>query len=246
MTPVSLVDRPVLNRPAPRKMKSDARWLITFADLAAVMVAFFVLIFAMAEVDSSKWDGATAAFDRQFRIAEESVTPRPVETANITQRVAETGLDLRYLERVVRENLNDHEALRDVRMEVSPDQLVLDFPGTLVFATGRVGVTASGREALFALGGMFAGVENQVAVIGQAIPKQTVDGQSDISWEVSLARAARVARALRSAGYDRPIQLQGRSGSRFSGPVPVFPAQSHSTSVSRMEIIVRNETGDGQ
>ena len=251
MSTFSLVDRPMLVKSNAARRHTDARWLITFADLAAVMVAFFVLLFSMAEVDSDKWEGATTAFDRQFRISEATVTPRPVESANITQRVEEPALDLRYLERVFGEQLNDYEALRDVRMAVSPDRLALDFPGELVFASGRSGVSVSGRQSLFVLGGLFAGIDNRVAVVGHAAPEQTVEGQSEIGhreidWELALVRAARVARSLRSAGYDRPIQLQGRSGSRFGGPAPTPSDEPRATPVRRIEIIILTETGDGE
>lgn len=254
MSTVSLVDRPVLSQADVRKRRSDARWLITFADLAAVMVAFFVLLFSMAEVDSDKWEGATSAFDRQFRISEANVTPRPVESANITQRVEDPGLDLRYLERVIGEQLKEHEELRDVRIAVSADRLALDFPGELVFASGRTGVSESGRQSLFVLGGMFASIDNHVAIVGHAAPVQTAgntagqpaDGQAEIDWELALVRAARVSRSLKLAGYDRPIQLQGRSGSRFGGQ-PATPSDEPATTPARrIEIIVLTETGDGE
>ncbi len=246
MNNVSLVDRPTLHRPAAGERQTDARWLITFADLAAVMVAFFVLLFAMAEVDSDKWEGATTAFDRQFRISDANVTPRPVETTNVTQRVEEAALDLRYLERVVGEQLKEHEALRDVRVVVDDDRLALDFPGELVFTGGRVGVSVSGRQSLFVIGGLFAGIENQVAVVGHAGPGQADDATADIDWELSLMRAARVARSLRSAGYDRTIEVQGRSGSRFGGPASAAADGPRTTLVRRIEIIVQNESGDGE
>lgn len=262
MTTISLIGRPVLNNSSVHRRRSDARWLITFADLAAVMVAFFVLLFSMAEVDSDKWEGATSAFDRQFRISEARVTPRPVESTNITQRVAEPALDLRYLERVIGDQLKEHEALHDVRMSVDDDRLALDFPGELIFANGRSGVNIAGRETLFVLGGMIANIDNKVAVVGHAAPGQTpgqtpeeapgqvADGAQYIDWELALVRAARVARALRSAGYDRPIELQGRSGSRFGGPAPVASDESsdepRARPVRRIEIIVQTESGDGE
>ena len=62
----------------------------------------------------------------------------------------------------------------------------------------------------------FAGIENQVAVVGHAAPEQAGEADADIDWELSLMRAARVARSLRRAGYDRAIEVQGRSGSRDS------------------------------
>lgn len=246
MTTISLIGRPVLNETEIRKRSGDARWLITFADLAAVMVAFFVLLFSMAEVDSDKWEGATTAFDRQFRISDATVTPRPVESTNITQRVAEPALDLRYLERIVSEQLKENVVLRGVRIAASADRLALDFPGELVFASGRTGVSIAGREILFVLGGMFAGIDNKVAVVGHAASGQTADGPEDVDWELALVRAARVGRSLRRAGYDRPIELQARSGSRFGGPAPLSADEPRATPVRRIEIIVQTESGDGE
>ena len=122
----------------------------------------------------------------------------------------------------------------------------LDFPGELVFASGRVGVSVDGRRSLFILGGLFAGIENQVAVVGHAAPEQAGEADADIDWELSLMRAARVARSLRRAGYDRAIEVQGRSGSRFGGPAPVSSDEPRATLARRIEIIVQNESGDGE
>ncbi|MDH3739416.1 MAG: hypothetical protein OER92_09490 [Alphaproteobacteria bacterium] len=247
MSNVSLVDRPTLSNPQDQKRRSHARWLVTFADLAAVMVAFFVLLFAMTEVDSDKWEGATTSFDRQFRITESSVTPRPVETANVTQRVEEPALDLRYLEGIIGEQLKTQDSLKDMRMVVGPDRLVIDFPGELLFANGRVGVNAEGREALFILGGMFAGIENQIAVVGHAAPAAAAETSSSIDWDLSLLRAARIARALRKAGYSRTIEVQGRSGSLFSeAPPTAISEEPRTVPVGRIEIIVLTEMGDNQ
>lgn len=248
----TLVDRPVLHRPQRRHRSADARWLITFADLAAVMVAFFVLLFAMAEVDSDKWQGATTAFDRQFRISDTFVTPRPVESANITQRLEDPALDLRYLEQLIDEQLRGHEALADVRMAVTSERIALDFPGALIFRDGRAGVSAEGREALFVLAALFASVDNRIAVVGHAAPAGDADARADgapadTDWEMSLVRAARIGRSLRRAGYDRPIELQGRSSSQFGGAAVVDTTGApRSVARRRIEIIVQRETGDGR
>jgi len=246
MNAVSLINRPVLSEPGARERRTDARWLITFADLAAVMVAFFVLLFSMAEVDSDKWEGATNAFDRQFHVSETKVTPRPVESSNITQRVQAPGLDLHYLAQVIGAQLQKHEALRDVRLAVSADQLALDFPGQLIFANGRSGVSKSGRQTLFVLSNILSGIGNGIAIVGHAAADPAADGAEEIDWELALARAARISRSLKLAGYDRPIQLQGRSGSCFDAPPPAADAAPGARPARRIEIIILTETGDGE
>ena len=51
---------------------------------------------------------------------------------------------------------------------------------------------------------------------------------------------------LRSAGYDRPIELQARSGSRFGGPAPLAADEPGAAPARRIEIIVQTESGDGE
>jgi len=246
MTPVSLVDRPMLQNTYAHRRRADARWLITFADLAAVMVAFFVLLFAMTEVDSDKWDGATTAFDRQFRIAETTVTPRPVEQTNTPQRDEPVALDLGYLERIIDEQLKAHANLREVRVWSDADRLVVDFPGALIFGSGRVGVSKSGLDALFALGGIFAGVDNQVVVVADALLVPDDGIAVAIDWQTALVRAARVARSLRTAGYARPIVVQGRNVSARDAVPPKLTGEADTANERRIKIIVLGGTGQEQ
>lgn len=245
MNPVSLIDRPMLSTAAAPRPRGDTRWLVTFTDLAALLVAFFVLLFSMAEVDSEKWQGTTSAFDRQFRMSDTTVTPRPVETSNITQRIEVPALDLGYLARVIDEQVKANPALHDVRLAANSDRLVLDFPGALVFADGRIGVSQSGLQVLFVLGGLFAGIDNEIIVVGDAPTLPSGSGPASIGWQTSLERGARVARALRSTGYSRPIVVQGRIGSRLGDPER-NQAEADASGQQRIEIIVLNDTGVGQ
>ena len=42
------------------KQRSGTSWLITFADLAALMLAFFALMYSMGEIDPDRWKGTEA------------------------------------------------------------------------------------------------------------------------------------------------------------------------------------------
>lgn len=227
-----------------RNSGTDGRWLITFADVTAVMVAFFVLLFSMTEVNNEKWRGAVDAFDRQFRIADVQSVSRPVAQVNITQLLSEEGLDLRYLEQIVAQHAREHPGLRDARVENMGDRLLLSLPNTLLFDNASVGLKEGGREVLFLLGGTLAGLENAITVIGHSDPRPLRGTSYASNWELSLARAAQVARALAAAGYKRDIRVIGLGSGRYGELDPALSERERNSLARRVEIVIEPDTGD--
>lgn len=41
-------------------------WMITFADLMALVLAFFVLLFSMSDLDAKRWDGVVASLSKEL------------------------------------------------------------------------------------------------------------------------------------------------------------------------------------
>ena len=122
--PATVVGRPMTAARA-RPGGQPAQWLVTFADLAAVLVAFFVLMFSMSEVDTDRWNGAVDALDRQFDLTREAEQPRPVAERNITQLIAEDGLDLGYLRRILAGHIAEQPILEGARLRESDGALIV-------------------------------------------------------------------------------------------------------------------------
>src|SRR5690606_37756412 len=146
-------------------------WLVTLADLVALMLTFFVLIFSMSSIRSHDWD----------RIAQGLPAGAPVEIAaesrptgansNVETLQIEPGLDLRYLEAVLREQFPEDSGLRDAFLGRTLDALVVSLPAHLLFASGSDELTSGAGAALFRLGGLLANLKNEIAVIGHTDPQ---------------------------------------------------------------------------
>src|SRR3546814_20739358 len=99
MITISIVGRPVLSGRAVRRPVVAGGWLVTFADLTAVMVAFFVLLFSMSEIDTHRWGGAAQALDRQFDLRAQDDAARSGVTVGDTRFAVGEGDALGYPER---------------------------------------------------------------------------------------------------------------------------------------------------
>lgn len=238
----TIVGRPMLQgreKPA----GTPAQWLVTFADLAAVLVAFFVLMFSMSEVDTDRWNGAVDALDRQFDLTRDAEQAKPAAELNITQLLAEDGLDLGYLRRILAGHVADQPVLRGARMRIADGSLIVTLPAGLLFESGGTRLGTEGRRSIFVLAGALSRIQNDVEVIGHADPRPVRDGANDTNWELSLARAASVARALNAAGVSRTIRVLGAGAGRFDEIDPDLPKARRLELARRVDIVVRDRAG---
>lgn len=212
--------------------RADRRWLVTFADLAAVMLAFFVMMFSMSEVDTEKWDGAINAINRSFEpIFDEEPAVRPQAERNLETLASAPATNLAYLATLLERQVRLKPALDPVTLSLLPGQLIISFPdGVLVDDEGQL--TSRGRSALFLLSGFLAGLDNEVDVIGHARGPGTDDRSS---WDTALRRAVLVSTALQAAGYRRSIKSLGYGAARQD---PVLPPDSEIDVAGRIDVVV--------
>ena len=81
------------------RAKAEQRWLITFADLISLLLAFFVMLFAMSAVELETWKVLTNALSAKLdpahqRDAEKPLTRQADDSVPLVQ-----AADLDYLPR---------------------------------------------------------------------------------------------------------------------------------------------------
>jgi chemotaxis protein MotB len=190
-------------------------WLITFADLFCVLLAFFALIFSMSKVEMEKWKSLTQAFAQSV---EQPLSPgpaaesRPREAGGIK---ANPALDLGYLGTVLGAQAKSNVLLQNAVIYLAGERLVISFPADLLFVPGSAAVEPQGASALFEMAGVLRNIANGVEVVGHSDPTP-VSGAFASNWDLSLARAETVAEALKSGGFGRDISAFGVSDAHFS------------------------------
>ena len=201
-------------RNAPQRFRRPV-WLVTFADLTALLLAFFVMLFATQRVERAQWEALVQALSRTSD-AEQTMNPKPRAQATVGTLATVGAIDLSYLETLLEDGARRVLAVRDVTLRRHEDRLVLALPSELLFAEGSAVLTDEARSILFEISGILQRIDNQIAVHGHTDPRPVASAAYASNWDLSIARALAVAKYLKDRGYGRdPIAL-GQAATQFS------------------------------
>ena len=218
-------------------------WMIIFTDLVALMLAFFVMLFAMSSVKVNDWQSVIDSLSQTLRPSAEKTLPAATSAFNIGTIFRKNAINLDYLASVLMEAVESHPLLSTGRLIRLEDRLVIALPGNLIFEPGGALLTERGRQALFVLGGVLRNIGNKIGVNGHSGPSRSGGDDYTSHWELSTARAAAVANALRQSGYTDDITAFGYADSR-SEQWPDLPGAGRGALSGRIDVIIRPTAGD--
>jgi chemotaxis protein MotB len=212
-------------------------WMITFTDLASLLLAFFVLLFSMSSVRMDSWQVAIDSLSRTLNPTRvDKVVPSAVPF-NIGTTYPKRGSDLDYLATVLKEAMREDALLSSTRIMRLADRLIVALPGDLLFEKGRAELSERAGKSLLILGSVLRNIDNRIGVNGHSDPEPLNGSAYKSNWELSLARAVTVSTALRHAGYDREIVAYGFADSRYQ-QLPKIEEERRRALARRVDIVI--------
>ncbi len=221
-------------------------WLVIFADLIALLLAFFVLLYAMQRVQYGAWEALVDSLSRNLHPKSVIELPKPSVDENVNALVLPKAIDLSYLEVLLRSRRESEGVLAGIMLRRVENQLVIVLPGDLVFEPGKATPVAAAMPKLSELASVLRNISNHIEVHGHTDPSPVDNEQFRSNWELSLARAVAVADRLRAFGYPRPIATFGFADTRFSDVASVEPRARRLTLARRVDIVIRSTTDAGK
>ena len=196
-------------KPSSSNQNDTDSWMITLSDLTLLLLGFAVLWYATA---SSTVQQSTAAVVRPARpqarailtAAEVSMPPQTWQAVHkdLAQFVEAAGL------------------LQDVTIEAAPGEILLSMRDSVPFESGQADLRARALPVLEKVANVvLAHGEMAVAISGHTDNRRIANPAFPSNWELSTARASRVARYLIQRGL-RPsrIAVQGYADHRPKKP----------------------------
>lgn len=224
--------------------QESSAWLISFTDVMALMLTFFVLLFAMSHPKEEEWDEFTDTVHENFNRFNGQVLNRGQQDAiNIEKVNWSKALDLNYL-RVILEKLIEQEPnLKVAKLINQRGGLIISLPQEMLFNTGQASVKSEANKALFALAGTLMRIKNRIEIVGHTDPRPITSGRFQSNWHLSLARASSVAAVLENVGYERPVVVRGQAAGRYAD-IPANLGEVERLDLSRrVDIIVMEDDG---
>jgi chemotaxis protein MotB len=234
----------------------DSRgWIVTFADLMALLLTFFVLLVSLSEIDVQKYRELvvelTDAFSTRPPLPVTRVEPpaallEPKPPPDPETRV-EPRVEQRDDGRLVRENYE--LALRELAAEIDADQLEVERDANrIVLRIREEGVFRSGSEqiderylpTIERIGEVVQRMRGQVQVAGHTDDRPIASARFRSNWELSAARAVTVAHHLMDRDGAEPARFEV-TGFADTRPLVANDSDPARARNRRVEIVVTRD-----
>lgn len=247
--PLALPGSPVadswhgLGRRNGRRGRGGPNWMITLVDLVSLMLAFFVMRFAMTSLETPKFDATAASI--ALALGRTVATPAqeaPPEPLGVEAERSGPGFRLSYLEPLLAAKLGRDPLLQAARIVRVGDRLTISLPADLLFDTGRATLGRNAVAAVAELATALVTLPNRIEVVGHADPRPIPAGSPFASNRaLSLARADAVALTLVDAGLARMPVVAGMGETRFHAVAPTAPMERRYALARRVDVVVLPE-----
>lgn len=228
--------------------RKNTMWLTSLADLLALLLAFFVLLFSMNEVKDDSWQDVLNTLGNKLN--EQVVDSQDGVSAekNVELFKEQKAFDLAYLENILATKISTSEELVGVEIFKADNRLILSLAAEGYFDPGSSISSAKLGRVILLLGDTLRYIKNRVEVYGHTDPSQSLNREvaSDSNWGLSLSRALSVANGLEKAGYGYPIRTFGMADTRFYELATVKNVEKRYFLARRVDIVIREAQGQGR
>ncbi len=225
---------------------NPAIWVISFTDIMALMLTFFVLLYSMSSPETEVWEEMKSGINSQFRRFRGADLNRgPQDTIDISKINFNRALDLDYLQALIGRHIENEATLKGVDLRSVSGGLLVSFPQELVFEEGRAEMSEKGSDAVYAIALTLSKIRNRIEIIGHTDPFSSPPANTSETsrWELSLARASVIAGALRRVGYDRPIMARGLADAVYNSFPETIPEEKRIGEARRVDIMIKGDDG---
>ena len=216
-----------------KKPDPPADWLMTFGDMMALLLTFFVLLIGISSPDPGKYDKAMKSIANALGAEPEATA----EVLKVAENEAEASFE--NLGSEVSEMIKEGQMQDVVQVKINEKGIVLNIAGGVAFRPGSARVTREIKPTILEVGLMVKKLPYKIIVEGHTDSTKTSGRLYPSNWELSAARAAAVVRVM--------TQGAGVASDRFSAIGyaefrPLFAqTKANRAKNRRVEIIISRE-----
>ncbi len=232
-------------------------WMVTFADLMALMMTFFVLLYSFSSMDEQKYRMIAASMAKGFgsvlaqkkassrssTSAPPAIMPNPMSTPQSQRRIQQRqsgGPQNRKIAENLKNSLQDQIAKGVVAVESSGDTVVIRFPEEVAFPPGSDTISDEMLPLLLEVVEVLKDAPGTLMVSGHTDDRPIKSQQFGSNWELSTDRAVSVIHRLEELGA---IDADRLTAAGYGDTRPLVPNDSPENRAKnrRVEIAIIQE-----
>lgn len=243
--------------------ENEERWLLTYADLITLLMAFFMIMYALSRVDKEKFKAIAQSLASVFPVSNATFVPLPgvggqrgTEPVSILRKPPESPPATppgRPAEKTAMEKLADQfqqlveaEGLAgSVTVSPSPSgrKLMVRLSESLLFEPGKAELAPQALGLIDKIATLITAADKPVRVEGHTDNVPISTAQFHSNWELSTARASSVIRYMIDKFHFSP-ELLSASGYGEYRPVAPNDTPEDRAKNRRVEFVITDKDED--
>lgn len=193
---------------------ADERWLVTYADMITLLLALFIVLYALSDTNMRKFvafaQSLAAAFNTEVFAGERAftVTAGQESAPDVAEFDAGSGIlsDYRTIQAAVADYVIERGLAGQVSVEPVGEGIAIRISSSLLFHRGRATLAPEAVDVVDRVAAVLAPLPNAIRVEGHTDDLPPEGTQYPNNWHLSVARALAVLERLVGDGI-RPDRL---------------------------------------
>jgi chemotaxis protein MotB len=215
------------------------RWLLTYCDLITLLLAFFVVMYSMSQIDAKKF-GSLSVHLRSILTGQLGILKEAPSIAGKSEmgNIAEPQpIDLQIVEGEILKTAEEKDFKKQIALAMDERGLVVHIMDTALFEVGKAYLTPDAQSMLEHLAPELRRLPNPLRIEGHTdnVPIQTPLFPSN--WELSVARSTSVVRYLVEKHGISPLRVAAIGYGEYR---PIAPNDSPANKAKnrRIDIVI--------
>lgn len=232
-----------------KKIEKDnsERWMLSYLDFITLLMIFFIVMYAISNVDSSKYQKLSSSLQSGFSIGNgDNMISNGGDTSIVSNdNIQEESSDITEEEKLedvkekVDELVNDSDLKGSVSTSIQERGLIISFNNSVFFNSGQATIKNDWENKLISISKVLNGIDNYIRVEGHTDNVVINNEYFHSNWQLSSIRAANVVEFLITEGNVDPNRLSSIGYGEYR-PVKSNDSEEGRSENRRVDILILN------
>lgn len=240
----------------PEKEPNNERWLLTYSDLITLLMIFFIILYAMSNVDKQKFESLAQGFNTTMgggsRVIE-NIMPFPNDGtfhSDTTDPISpNTGVNtgttpseddiLSQIKDTLDKYISYEKLNYNISTSIEERGVIITLKDTLFFDTGKTDIKPEAKKNIIKLGEILNKIDNYIRIEGHTDNVPISSSLFKSNWELSVLRSTEVAHILIDKSNMPPDRISVVGYGEFR-PIDTNDTELGKSHNRRVDIVILN------
>ena len=243
------------------------RWVVSYADFTTMLLALFVVLYAVSQIDIAKMRDFSKSLNKSFSVEQSqtkkkkqdltdtflttkaSIVSVPIEVtfqdqidslkAKLKEAQEKAPKDMVQLDNVKKTLLDDFGTQNEIDMLNSERGLIIRLKDSVLFDSGSADVKKDALSKLDIIAEVLNGIPNSVRVEGYTDDQPIATSKFPSNWELSTARATSIVKELIDKYHFPPEKISAAGYGEYK-PLDTNTTPEGRQKNRRVDIVILN------